>query len=72
MWKNLKDLYGIKNTNRLLFLKRKIPSIKMDKNESLLPFISRIKDLKDKLGDIREAVSNDELVTITMNGMIDY
>jgi hypothetical protein len=34
-------------------------------------FISRIKELKNKLGDIGETVSNTDLVMITMNGMTD-
>ena len=35
-------------------------------------FISRIKELIDKLGDIGEIVSNTDLFTITINGTIDY
>lgn len=52
----LKDLYEIKNTNCLLFLKRKILSIKMVDNESIATFISCIKELKNKLDSIGETV----------------
>eukprot|EP00253_Pinus_taeda_P036134 PITA_36134 len=69
MWKTLKDLYEVKNTNRLLFLKSKILSFNMEENETVVAFISRIKELKNKLGDIDEAVSDIYLVTITMNGI---
>eukprot|EP00253_Pinus_taeda_P004089 PITA_04089 len=71
IWKTLKDLYEVKNTNLLLFLKREIISIKMEKNETGVAFISRIKELKNKLGDMSEVVSNIDLVTITMNGNVD-
>ena len=40
---------------------------------SLFNFLGRIKDMKDKLGDIGEKVSNTDLVTIALNGMLkDY
>jgi len=71
IWKTLKDLYDVKNANRLLFLKSKILSIKMKENETVVAFISQIKELKNKLGDIVEVVSDTYLVTITMNGMTD-
>lgn len=46
-------------------------SIKMEENEIVVAFISRIKELKNKLGDIGDAMSDTYLVTITMNGMND-
>lgn len=65
----LKDLYETKNKNHVLFLKSKILSIRMEENEYVVAFISQIKELKDKLGDIGENISNIDLVTITLNGM---
>jgi hypothetical protein len=52
-------------------LKSKLISIKMEENESISDFISRIKDIKDKLGNIGEKVSSTDLVTITLNGMLE-
>lgn len=73
IWGILKDLYEIKNTNRLLFLKSKILSLKMEENETVASFIARIKDLKKKLVDNGETVPDTYLVTITMNGVTnDY
>ena len=43
----------------------------MEENETVDSFISRIKDLKNKLSDIGEVVVDADLVTITMNGMTD-
>ena len=71
IWKMLKDLCEVKNTNRLLFLKRNILSIKMEENESISSFISWIKEVKYKLNDIDHTVANDDMVIITMNGTRD-
>jgi hypothetical protein len=43
----------------------------MEENENIINFLSRIKDLKDKLEDIGENISNTNLVTVTLNGMLD-
>jgi hypothetical protein len=45
----------------------------MESNESISTFISRIKDLSDKSGDIGEEVFSSDLVTITLKGLVqDY
>jgi hypothetical protein len=44
----------------------------MDGNESFSSFLGRIKEVKDKLGNIGEIVSSTDLVTITLNGMLEY
>jgi hypothetical protein len=73
MWDVLKGLYETSNANQILFLKTKLLSIKMEANESISNFVSRIKDLSDKLGDIGEKVSSSDLVTITLKGLVqDY
>jgi hypothetical protein len=69
-WETLKGLYETINTNRVIFLKRKLLSIKMEENENIIDYLSRIKDLKDKLGNIGEEVSSSDLVTVTLNGML--
>lgn len=70
-WDTLKNLHETKTTNQILYLKSKLLSIKMEENESVSDFISRIKYLKDKLGDIGESISNRDLVTVTLTGMLD-
>eukprot|EP01018_Ginkgo_biloba_P029169 Gb_05031 [translate_table: standard] len=69
-WEVLKSLYEMVNTNRVLFLKRKLLSIKMEENENISHYLSRVKDLRDKLGDIGEKVSSSDLVIVTLNGML--
>ena len=70
-WTVLKDLYETSNTNHILFLKTQLPGIKMDGNESVSSFLGRIKEVKDKLGNIGEKLSSTDLITITLNGMLE-
>jgi hypothetical protein len=42
----------------------------MEENGNITDYISIIKDLKYKLGDIGDKVSNSDLVTITLNVML--
>ena len=69
--RTLKNLYQTQNTDRILSLKCKLFSMRMEENESVVEFIARVKDLKDILGDIGEMVSDFDLVTITLNRMTD-
>jgi len=72
-WDILKGLYETTNSNRNLFLKTKLLSIKMEANENIATYVSRIKDLCDQLSAIGDVVSNSDMVTITLKGLIrDY
>jgi hypothetical protein len=70
-WTTLKALYETSNTNHILFLKTKLLGIKMDGNEAVSSFLGRIKEVKAKLVNIGETVSNTDLVTITLNSMLE-
>jgi len=70
IWDVLKSLYETSNTKRISFLKAKLLSIKMEANESITNFISHVKELSDNLGNTREKVSNTNLVTIKLNGLV--
>jgi len=72
IWGTLKELYEIKNSNRLLFVKSKILSMNIEENETITSFVPRIKDLKNKLLDIGHTMDDIDRVTITMNGVTDY
>ena len=72
-WDKLKGLYETSDSNRILFLKTKLLSIKMDVNETMNKYLSHIKYLRDNLGDIGEEVSSTDLVFITLKGPLrDY
>ena len=45
--------------------------MRKDENECATGFITRVKDLKDILGDIGEKVFDSDLVKIRLNEMID-
>ena len=53
-WDKLKSLYEMFDSNRILFLNTKLFSIKMDANETMNKYLSRIKDFIHNLGDIGE------------------
>ena len=65
-WDTLKGLYQTTDANRVLFLKTKLLSIKMEANEGVRKFISPIKELSDKLDDIGGVVESSDLVTVTL------
>jgi hypothetical protein len=43
----------------------------MDENENISNFLSKIKELKDKLGDTSEKISSIDLVIVKLSGMLD-
>lgn len=69
IWTKIKNLYETQNTSRVLALKSKLFSMRMDEREPATTFVARIKDVKDEMGAI--GVSDEDLVAITMNGMCD-
>ena len=71
IWTKMKSLYETQNANRILALKSKLFSMRMDERESATAFVARIKDVKEGLGAIGVAVADEDLVAITMNGMHD-
>ena len=69
----MKGLYETTNSNRILFLKTKLLSMKMEANENIVTYVSRIKDLCDQLNAIGYKVSNFDMVTIALKDLIrDY
>ena len=69
-WEILKGLYEITNSNRILFLKTKLLSMKMEAHEYITTYVSRIKYLCDQLSAIGDKISNSDMVTITLKGLI--
>ena len=62
----LKGLYETTNSNRILFLKTKLLSMKMEAHENIATYVSRIKDLCDQLTAISDKVFNSDMITITL------
>ena len=56
-----------------MFLKTKLLSIKIEANENIANYVSRIKDLCHQLSAIGDKVSNSDMVTIALKFLItDY
>jgi hypothetical protein len=68
MWEALKNLYEAKNKNRKMALKDKLHSIKMTMGESVVPYLTRLAQVKDELAVVGEVISNSELVRIALRG----
>jgi hypothetical protein len=43
----------------------------MQENENNRNFLSRIKEMKDKFGDIGERISSTDFIIVTLHGMLD-
>ena len=71
IWTTIKNLYQTQNISRIMALKSKLFSMRMDERETTIAFDVRIKDVKDGLGDIGEVVSNSDLISITLSEMCD-
>jgi hypothetical protein len=68
MWEALKNLYEAKNENRKMALKDKLHSIKMTMGESVVPYLTRLAQVKDELAAVGEVISDSELVRIALRG----
>jgi hypothetical protein len=68
MWEALKNLYESKNENHKMALKDKLHSIKMTMGENLVPYITRLAQVKDELVVVEEVISDSELVRISLRG----
>jgi len=60
----------MRNPNKILFLKSKLLLVKIEHNESISSYLFRVKELNDKLGYIGEKVSSNDMVIVTLNGML--
>lgn len=56
----------MRRSNKVLFLKSKLISINIEENKNISDYLSRIKELKDKLDDIGEKVLSTNLVIVTL------
>jgi hypothetical protein len=68
MLEALKNLYEAKNENRKMALKYKLHSIKMTKGESVVPYLTRLAQVKDELAVVGEVISDSELLRIALKG----
>ena len=65
----LVKLYETKATNHKRLLKSKLHSLKMEKDESVNSFLTKISNLKDKLLAIGVSTDDDDLVQTVCDGL---
>jgi hypothetical protein len=68
MWKALSDLYQNKNENRVMALHKQLHGTKMAKGEGVIPYLTRITQIKDELAAISEKNDDSKLVHIALDG----
>lgn len=68
MWDTLQNLYEAKNENRKMALRDRLHSVKMEKDESVSTYLTRLAQVKDELATVGEVVPESELVRIALNG----
>ena len=68
MWKALESLYQSKNENRRMVLQERMSSTKMTKGEGVVPYLTRLTQIRDELGVVGSKTDNEELVWIALNG----
>ena len=52
------------------FCKSKIILVKIEHKENISYYLSPTKELRDKLGDIGEKISSNDIIIITLNWML--
>ena len=68
MWKALESLYQSKNENRKMVLQERMRSTRMAKGEGVVPYLTRLTQIKDDLGAVGSKTEDEELVWIALNG----
>ena len=65
----MKKLFERDSASRLIALRTKLHTIKMNRSESIASYFMRIAELRDQLGDIGETVPDRELSTYVVRGL---
>ena len=69
MWDALTSLFQSSNENRKMFLREKLKSIEMAKAEGVIPYLTRISQVRDELAAVGEVIYGSKLVRTTLNGV---
>jgi hypothetical protein len=68
MWAALGSLYQSKNENRIMVLQKRLQGTKMAKGEGVIPYLTRLTQIRDALGAVGSKTEDSELVHIALNG----
>ena len=68
MWDTLNQLFEAKNENRKMALKDKLHNVKMNKDEGVASYLTRVTQIKDELAAVGDIIPYLELVRVALNG----
>jgi hypothetical protein len=68
MWKALSDLCQNKNENKVMALHKQLRGTKMAKGEGVIPYLTRITQIRDELAAMGQKTVDPELVRIALDG----
>ena len=68
MWTALESLYQSKNENWKMVLQERIRNTKMAKGEGVVPYLTRLTQIKDDLGAVGSKTKDEELVRSIEDG----
>jgi hypothetical protein len=69
MYGSLTNLFSVKNIGQVMSLKNELCDMKMNDDDRITSYFVRISRLRDKIQDIEEIISENELVNIVLNGL---
>ena len=69
MWKALTDIFQSSNYHRKLALKDKLRKIKMEKNDTILVYLTKFVQCRDELGSVGITIADDDLVSLDLLGL---
>ena len=62
----LESLYQSKNENQKMVLQERMRNTKMAKGEGVVPYLTRLTQIRDELGVVRSKTMDEELVWIAL------
>ena len=68
MWDTLNQLFEAKNENRKMALKDKLHNVKMNKDDGVASYLTRVAQVKGELTAVGDIVPHSELVRIALKG----
>lgn len=68
-WSILQKMFEATNVTRVLFLKQSLLTLKMSENESVQPFLTKVKEVCEQLAAVNEPVSEVDIMSVVMNAL---
>jgi hypothetical protein len=69
MYDALTNLFSVINIGQVMSLKNELHNMKMNDDDNITSYLVRISQLRYKLQDIEEIISENEMVNIVLNGL---